>query len=259
MALDPGVDVGEIADHAGNRTGAHLQARLGEPAAVAGKFRIAAGELEAEGGGFGVDAVAPPDAKRVLVLDRPALEHREQAVEVGEQDIGGPDELHRKTGVEHVRRCHPLVHEARLRPDMAGEFGQEGDDVVLDLALDLFDPRYLEGTALPDRAGRIFRDDAELGLSIAGMGLDLEPDLETGFRRPDLGHGGTGIARYHDRTKRPDGEWSNLLNSFAAAPQAADPDFSRCGRTGRRTAMRKNQINYTAIIDSKFFNLIAIA
>ena len=65
-------------------------------------------------------------------------------VEVGEQQVGRLRQLHREAGVEHVRRGHALVDEARLRPDMLGEVGQEGDDVVLGLALDLVDALDLE-------------------------------------------------------------------------------------------------------------------
>ena len=38
----------------------------------------------------------------------------------------------------------PCVHEARLRADDLGEVGEEGDDVVLDLALDRVDARDVE-------------------------------------------------------------------------------------------------------------------
>ena len=41
------------------------------------------------------------------------------------------------------------MHEARIRADEFGEVGEEGDDVVLDLALDLVDPRDVEGASLP--------------------------------------------------------------------------------------------------------------
>ncbi len=37
------------------------------------------------------------------------------------------------------------MHEARFRPDDLGEMRQEGDDVVLGLALDLVDARDVEG------------------------------------------------------------------------------------------------------------------
>ena len=52
-----------------------------------------------------------------LVLVGAALERGEQRVEIGEQDVARPRELHREAGVEHVRRGHALMQEARLRPD----------------------------------------------------------------------------------------------------------------------------------------------
>ena len=91
-----------------------------------------------------MDAVAPPDRQRVLVLERPPPQRREQRVEIGEQDVRGPRELHAEAGVEHVRRRHPLVHEARLVAHMLGEMGQEGDHVVLGHRLDRVDPRDVE-------------------------------------------------------------------------------------------------------------------
>ena len=123
-----------------------------EALAVARELGPVPGELQPEGGRLGVDAVAAPDGRRVFVLDRAPLQRSEQPVEIGEQDVGGLLELHREAGVEHVARRHPLVHEARLRPDMLGDIGQEGDRVVMCLALDLVDARDLEGA--PSRAPR---------------------------------------------------------------------------------------------------------
>ncbi len=82
---------------------------------------------------------------------------------------------------------------------MLGEVGQKGDHVVVGLALDLVDALDLEGAALPHRARRTLRDDAERRLRVAGMGLDLEPDAEPVFRRPDPGHLGAAVARDHQR------------------------------------------------------------
>ena len=91
-----------------------------------------------------MDAVAAADGRRHLVLEGAALQRREQRVDVGEEEVGGARELHGEAGVEHVRGGHALVHEARLRPDDLGEVGQEGDDVVLGLALDRVDARDVE-------------------------------------------------------------------------------------------------------------------
>ena len=116
------------------------QARLG-----AVELGIGLRELQAEGRRLGMDAVRAADGRRHLVLEGAALERGQQRVDVGDQDVGGAHELHGEAGVEHVGRGHALMHEARLRPDDLGEMGQEGDDVVLDLALDRVDARDVEG------------------------------------------------------------------------------------------------------------------
>ena len=147
-----------------------------------------------------MDAVAAADGDGVLVLEGAALERGQQRVDIGEQDVAGARQLHGEAGVEHVRRGHALVDEARVRADEFGEMGQEGDDVMLGDALDLVDPLDVEcrGAALfPDGLRRFLRDHAELGQRVAGMRLDLEPDAEAGFGRPDGDHFGAGIAGDH--------------------------------------------------------------
>ena len=114
--------------------------------------------------------------------------------------VGGARQLHVEAGVEHVGGGHALVHEARLGADDLGQMGQEGDDVVLGLALDLVDPRDVEGGIPglgPDRLGGLLGDHAEFGLRIRRMRLDLEPDLEARLRLPDGGHFRAGVAGDH--------------------------------------------------------------
>ena len=58
---------------------------------------------------------------------------------------------------------------------------------------------------VPDRLGRVFRDDADFGQRVAGIGLDLEPDAKARLRLPDGGHFGAGIARDHVSGSRAEG------------------------------------------------------
>ena len=141
MAFHRRIDVGEGADGTGDGAGGDLDPRAAQPLAGAFEGRIMSGELQAEGRGLGMDAVAASDADRVLVLEGPALERRQQSIEVIQQNVGSLLQLHRQAGVEHVGGGHALMHEARRRPDMFGDIGQEGDDVVLGLALDFVDAR----------------------------------------------------------------------------------------------------------------------
>ena len=68
----------------------------------------------------------------------------QQLVHADQQQISGAGQLYVETGVEHVGRCHALVHEARLGPDMLRQIGQERDHVVAGFALDLVDALDLE-------------------------------------------------------------------------------------------------------------------
>ena len=66
---------------------------------------------------------------------------------------------------------------------------------------DLVDTGHVELyiLGLPHRGGVFAWDHAKGGLRVTGMGLDLEPDLETGFWRPDGDHLGAGITGDHGR------------------------------------------------------------
>ena len=70
MLFDPGVDIGEGADRAGNGAGGDLGPRGLQARAVAVHLGVEPREGEAHGGGFGVDAVAAADAHGHLVLQR---------------------------------------------------------------------------------------------------------------------------------------------------------------------------------------------
>ena len=187
---------------AGDGAGGDFGARGDKAGAGALECHGVAGELQPERRGLGVDAVRAADGRRHLVLEGAPLQRLQEPVDVGDQEIGGAGELHRQAGVEHVRRGHALMNEARLRPDDFGEVGEEGDDVVLGLALDRIDALDVEDGVPglgPDRLRGLGRNDAKLGLRIGGVGLDFEPDAEAGLRLPDGGHLRPGIARDHRR------------------------------------------------------------
>jgi hypothetical protein len=126
-------------------------------------------------------------------------------VNIFDEDVSRARELYVEAGVEHVRRGHAGMHEARFRADDLRQMRQEGNDIVLDLGLDGVDACDVElgGFALvPDFLGRLFRDGAEFGHGVGGMRLDLEPDAESSVRRPDRDHVGAGIARDHAASPR---------------------------------------------------------
>jgi len=202
MGLDARIDVGEGPDRARDRAGGDVVAGRGEAGAVAGEFGISLRQLEAEGDRLGVDAVAAADRRRQLVLEGAALQHRQQSVEIRDQDVRRAAQLHREAGVEHVGAGHAQMEEARLRPDPLGGPGQEGDDVVLHDGLDRVDrgdvDRRIGRPPVADRLGRFPGHRAELGHRVERVRLDLEPDAVTRLRFPERSHCGAGVAGDHE-------------------------------------------------------------
>ena len=218
MFFDTRIDLREGADGAGNGAGRDFLARGDEALAAAGKFRVSLRQLETERGWLGVNTVRAADGRRHLVFEGAALERGEQRVEIGQQNIGGTHQLDVEAGIEHVRRRHARMHVARLGSDDFGHVGQEGDDVVFDFRFDGVDAGDVELGVLalgPDGLGSFFRDDAELSHSVGGMRLDLEPDAEFGFGRPDRHHVGTGITRNHAASPRANAPACRIASMFA--------------------------------------------
>jgi hypothetical protein len=123
------------------------------------------------------------------------------------------------------------VDEAGVRPDEFGKMGQEGDDVMLGDALDLVDRLDIEfcSTALfPDGLCRFPGDDAEVGQRVARIGLDLEPDAESGFGRPDGDHFRPGIARDHRSVL--------TYREVCPRPNRGEQNAQRCWRANQTPA-----------------------
>ena len=168
-----------------------------------GELGVEARELEAEGGGLGVDAVAAADRGRQLVLERLALQGGQQRVELRQDQVRGAAELDRQRGVEQVGGGQAEMEEPRL---LAGHFldvGEKSDHVVPRDRLDLLHPRRVDqplaGGLDLDRqpVDGLWRDGADLGHGFGGGQLDVEPDAQSRLGRPDRRHLGPAVARDH--------------------------------------------------------------
>ena len=94
------------------------------------------------------------------------------------------------------------MHETGIiRSDMFGQMRQERDDVMFGDSLDFINARHVEFdiAGFPHGLCIFFRDHAEGGLGVAGVGLDLVPDTEFGGGFPNGSHFRARIARDHGR------------------------------------------------------------
>ena len=200
MLLHARIDLRKGADRARDCAGRNFLAGDRKPFAGAAEFRVGKSEFQAERDRLGVNAMRAADGRRHLVLEGAFLQRRQHSVDISNQEVRGAGQLNVEAGVEHIGGGHALVHEASFGADDFGQMGQEGDDVVLGLALDLVDPLDIERGVFglgPNGFGGFFRDHPEFRLRVRRMRLDLEPDLETGLGLPDGGHFRAGIAGDH--------------------------------------------------------------
>ncbi len=136
------LQMAERAHRARQLAHAHVLGRGVEAGSVALHLGVPVEQLEAEGGGLGVDAVGAADGGRVLELDGAALEHGQQRGDAVADERRGFFDLQRLRRVDDVVRREPVVQPARLGVEALvlqalGHCSGEGDDVVLDLGLDL--------------------------------------------------------------------------------------------------------------------------
>ena len=202
ILFDRRIDIGEGADGARNGAGGDLFLGGDQAAFGALELGVIAGQLQAEGDGFGVNAVRTAHGRGVFMLLGAGLQRGQNSIDALDQQVRRPRQLNRETGVQHVRRGHALVQETRFLADDLGDVRQEGDHVVFGGAFDLVDAVGVEGRILafgPDGVGRFLGDHAQFGHLGGGVGLDLEPDLVLGFLGPDGGGDGAGVARDHGR------------------------------------------------------------
>ena len=192
-----GIEMRERADGAGDLADRGLVERAREPLATPAQGAVQHQQLQPERRRLGMDAVGPPDHRRVLVLERARAQRRERAVAAGEQQDARLADLERQGGIDDVARRHAVVDPARIRSDVLRDVGQERDHIVAHLALDLGDARHVEPCTRADRSERISGDDAPLGEHLARGQLDPEPRAVPRLLGPDGAHFGSRVALDH--------------------------------------------------------------
>ena len=138
------------ADGAGDRPGRGLGEGTLQTLGVAVRLHREAGELEAERGRLGVDAVGAAHAQRARVLARPLGQRGGQLARARHDHLARAPELERERRVEHVGRGEAEVDPAAGRPGRRGQHVDECRHVVIGDRLALLDRLDREGGA-PDR------------------------------------------------------------------------------------------------------------
>ncbi len=198
------LEVAEGADGAGELADAKVFGGGVEAGEVALHLGVPEEELEAEGGGLGVDAMSATDDGRVLELEGAGFQGFGEREDAGADERRGFAELEGLRGVYDVGAGEAEVEPAggffilmRRRVDLLGDGGGEGDDVVADLVLDFVDASDGEVAAGGDGVGGSLGDEAETGEGLGCGGLDREPAAELVFVGPDAAHGRTCVTGDH--------------------------------------------------------------
>ncbi len=160
-----GLEVAEGAYGSGELADAEVFGGGVEAGEVALHLGVPEEQLEAEGGGFGVDAVGAADDGSVFELEGALLEGFGEGDDAGADDGGGFFELEGLRGVDYVGGGEAVVEPARGFGvgDVLGDGGGEGDDVVTDFGFDLVDAVDGEGAFVADDVCGGLRDEAEFG------------------------------------------------------------------------------------------------
>ena len=108
-----------------------------QASAVAIELEGPDGELEAEAGRLGMDAVGAADANGAPVLAGKRHDGRERSLESLQDQLAGSPDLQRQRRVDDIRGGEPVVEPAPLLAELLADGVDEGGRVVVERGLDL--------------------------------------------------------------------------------------------------------------------------
>ena len=146
-----------------------------------------------------MNAMGTPDTDRILVLKGPNFDGFEYHFDIGEQLIGGLNQLDTQTGIKDIGRGHTLMNKTRLRADMFSDASQKRNDIMFDFSFNFVDTCTIKIALFANDFHRFARNDSQLGLTLTGQGFNFKPDFEFILSRPDVGHGRACITFNHNR------------------------------------------------------------
>ena len=192
------------ADGAGELAHRGAADRVGEPLLVAAALHRVAGELEAEGGGLGVDAVGAAHAEGAGVAQGQLAQGRRERGLLAQQQVAGA-------------RGSPAPGRCRGRRTRSGRSGSSARPGPTRSATSVrkattswsvvVSSSWVRSTVKPaprlDVGEVLRRDHAARGPRAADRQLHLEPAGELGLLGPERGHRRARVPRDHARPPRP--------------------------------------------------------
>jgi hypothetical protein len=127
----------------------------------------------------------------------PLADGVEERLDVLDEKVRRLAHLNALRSIDDVRGRQPEVQPAGSGPDVLGNRGREGDDVVLGDFFDGGDAGDIELRSFPDVAGGIVRNDPGVGHHLGSRNFDLQPGLESSLFAPDSPHVGVRVASNH--------------------------------------------------------------
>ena len=117
------------------------------------------------------------------------------------QQGDGAFQLQSHARIQHVAAGHAHMNVAPGIPHVLVDVGEEGNNVVAHLGLDLEDAFHLEAGLGFDRVERHLGHAAEAAVGFRGGDLHIQPALELRLFTPDGPHLGEGVTLNHRRAR----------------------------------------------------------
>ena len=133
------------------------------------------------------------------VLQRPPLHHLEEPLDPAQEQVSRVAQLDGAGGIEHVRRCEPMVDPRTALGHRCAEHVNECSEIVIRDPLAFRHRLRIDGWCLAEGVNRRLRGDPHPDPGLEGKGLYFGPEGELPFLRPDRAHLGERVAGDHNR------------------------------------------------------------
>ena len=182
-------------------------------------FGVPEEEFQSKGGGFCMNAMGSADGGGMFEFYSSSLQYFCQFFQVVDEDFGGLFELYVEAGVLHVGGGEAHVDVLGFVAYVFTYVGEEGDNVVVDFAVNFMDAVYVKVCFGFDHFHCFLRNAAQFSICFAGSDFHIQHGLPFISFVPDL---------FHDRTCVP---WYHLSDFSLRFPNAG-ADFAAHHYTG---------------------------